>query len=108
MLHIKLPKGKVSAACERAAEQATRRIVVANDRYCSDLERWRKDMAPETKSLEWIVNVAPSCLPPARSKDVDLLLQERHTLHQMADMAKHSVGDVYVSPELWNIIKGVY
>lgn len=40
MLHIKLPKGKVSAACERMAEQCSRRIAVANDRYRSTLELW--------------------------------------------------------------------
>lgn len=97
MLQIKLPKGKVSQACERAAEQASRRIAVANDRYRSDLERWRKDAeCPHTMD------------PPSPGNDVELLSQARDELHTMADMAKHSTGDVYVSPALWWAIKGVY
>ena len=101
MLHIKLPKGKVSQACERAAEEATRRIVVENDRYRRELEVWRK-MTPEF--ARWNVEAEA----PIRSKDVELLIEDRDKLHAMADMAKHSVGDVYVSPELWRAIKGVY
>lgn len=93
MLHIKLPKGKVAQACERASEEATRRIVVANDRYRRELEIWRKD---------------GGCDAPVPSNDVELLSQDRDNLHAMADMCKHSVGDVYVSPELWRAIKGVY
>ena len=42
MLHIKLPKGKVAQACERAAEMVTRRIAVEGDRYRRELEIWRK------------------------------------------------------------------
>ncbi len=99
MLHIKLPKGKVSQACERAADQITRRIAVVNDQYRSELERWHKD-GGRLRPGEWI--------PPTPSRDVFVLTQERHRLHDMADMVKHSTGDVYVSPELWNIIKGVY
>jgi hypothetical protein len=93
VLHIKLPKGKVATACERAAEQCSKRIAVANDRYRSELERWRKS--------------GGDFLRPGQC-DQTVLIQDRETLHSMADMAKHSTGDVYVSPELWNIIKGVY
>lgn len=93
MLHIKLPKGKVAAACERAAEEATRRIVVENDRYRSELERWRKDGEGEA---------------PVPNLAVELLVDDRNKLHALADMAKHSVGDVYVAPGLWHGIKGVY
>jgi hypothetical protein len=94
VLHIKLPKGKVSQACERAAEEATRRIAVANDRYRSELERWRKD--------------GEYGEPPDKPRDFFLLTEDRNKLHAMADMAKHSTGDVYISPELWRAIKGVY
>ncbi len=94
MLHIKLPKGKVAQACERAAEMATRRIVVANDRYRSELERWRKD--------------GEGGDPPDKPRDLFLLEQDRTNLYAMADMCKHSVGDVYVAPGLWYGIKGVY
>jgi len=97
-----LPKGKTAQACERAAEQCSRRIAVANDRYLSELERWRKD------SDQGSIRTVERCSPPARSNDVELLTNERSTLHRMADMCKHSTGDVYVSPELWNIIKGIY
>lgn len=100
MLQIKLPKGKVSQACERAADMVTRRLVVANDRYHSELERWRKDGGMNHRT-DW-------ASPPARPNDVELLSRDRDCLHQMADMSKHSTGDVYVSSELWNLIKGVY
>ena len=93
MLHIKLPKGRVFQACERAAEGATHCIVVASDRYRSKLERWRKDGGGDA---------------PVPSNDVELLTDDRDKLHAMADMCKHSVGDVYISPELWRAIKGVY
>ena len=93
MLHIKLPKGKVAQACERAAEMASRRIAMANDRYRFDLERWRKDGGGDA---------------PVPSKDVEPLIDDRNKLHAMADMAKHSTGDVYVSPELWGAIRGCY
>ncbi len=102
MLHIKLPKGKVSQTCERAGEQCSRRIVVANDLYRNELERWRKD------SDQSVIRTVERCSPPDKPRDVELLLQARNELHDMADMAKHSVGDVYVSPELWWAIKGVY
>lgn len=103
MLHIKLPKGKVSSACERAAEQCSRRIAVENDWYLCALETWRKSGGDLTEPRQAHFNP-----PPIRSNDVELLVKERSTLHRMADMCKHSTGDVYVSPELWNIIKGVY
>ena len=99
MLHIKLPKGRVSAACERAADMASRRISVANDRYRSELERWRKDASH---------GVEVTREPPEKPRDFFLLVQDREMLQRMADMAKHSTGDVYVSPELWRAIKGVY
>jgi hypothetical protein len=99
VLHIKLPKGKVSAACEVKAEECSRRIMVANDRYRNELERWRKEGG---------FNRVEGPMPPDKPRDFFVLTEERHRLHQMADMAKHSTGDVYVSPELWNLIKGVY
>lgn len=86
MLHIKLPKGKVAAACERAAEMITRRIVVENGRYRRSVESWQMTTA----------------------EIVTALSKERDRLQTMADMAKHSVGDVYVSQELWRTIKEVY
>lgn len=101
MLHIKLPKGKVAAACERAAEEATRRIVVENERHRRDLEVWRKS----TPEIAYWNQENPA---PTQSKDVKLLEADRDNLHAMADMARHSVGDVYVSSDLWNAIKGVY
>lgn len=101
MLHIKLPKGKVAAACERAAEQCSNRIKVLNVQYHCDLESWRKDAVKHA----WGVHKDGA---PERPPLMEVLSQKRDRLHAMADMAKHSTGDVYVSPELWNSIKGMY
>lgn len=108
MLHIKLPKGKVSQACEEAAEQCSRRLAVKGDWYRSALEMWRKEGTSGSTREARRLQRDERGPPPPRPDDFDVLTKHRDHLHQMADMCKHSTGDVYVSPELWNIIKGVY
>lgn len=102
MLNIKLPKGKVARACECAAEQCSQRIAVENTRYFSELEQWRKD------SNQGAIRTVERCAPPDKPRSILVLTQERKRLHDMADMAKHSTGDVYVSLALWAEIKGYY
>jgi len=95
VLHIKLPKGKVAAACERAADQCSRRIAVENQRYSAQVGSWQK-----TKRKYEV-------LPPHPSRVLDMTA-DRKRLHDMADACGYSTGDVYVSTELWNQIKGYY
>jgi hypothetical protein len=94
VLHIKLPKNKVAKACECVAKQCSSLIAIINDQYRFDLECWRKDGKDGD--------------PPNKPRDLFVFTEQRSRLYRMADMAKHSTGDVYVSAELWDEIKGVY
>ncbi len=92
MLYIKLPKGKVNAACERAGQRWGHLHVAAFTQYHADCEAWRK--TPEGDPPSW---------------NADRRYQDQASrLMDMADACTFSTGDVYVSVELWKEIRGYY
>ena len=91
MLHLKLPKGKVAAACECAGQRWSRMHEAALMAYHADVEAWRKK--PKGSPPNW---------------NADLYKDQASRLCDMADACTFSTGDVYVSTELWNHIKGYY
>lgn len=87
MLNIKLPKGKMATACEHASQ------------YHSCMNE-AKHMNLKTEN-------------DLRFLDSLYILIKHHEVKaqqflDMADACKFSTGDVYVSFELWNEIKGFY
>ncbi len=94
MLHIKLPKGKVAQACERAGQYHSRLAEAGRMAYLRDVEAWRKSVG------------ASGRYPPKPPADDELFAARR--LLDMADACTFSTGDVYVSTELWDQIKGYY
>lgn len=93
MLHIKLPKGKVASACERAGQYYSQMNRAKLDQYRADLEAWRKSGLA--------VNYPPT--PPTLYNH-----NKARELLSMAEACSFSTGDVYVSAALWNEIKGWY
>ena len=91
MLHIKLPKGKVAQACKRAGQRWSRMHEAALMKYHADCEAWRK--TPKGSPPRW---------------GADYLGRTASRLCGMADACTFSTGDVYVSTELWDEIKGYY
>ena len=96
MLHLKLPKGKVATACERAGQYHSKLAEAERMAYLRDLEAWRKtaNMAGRGR------------YPPHAPKNRERAIAKR--LLDMADACTFSTGDVYVSTELWDQIKGYY
>lgn len=92
MLHIKLPKGKTAEACKLAAKYHSDMHFAANNKFHADLEAWRKTGG----------NVSPPFAPPRDHK------RTAERLESMGEACKHSTGDVYISHDLWEEIKGYY
>ena len=93
MLNIKLPKGKVSVACERAGARWSHMHEAALMAYKADVETWRK---------------TSTGLPPEWGADGSIYGRKALRLLNTADACTFSTGDVYVSTELWDEIKGFY
>lgn len=64
--------------------------------YLRDLEAWRKSAGARGR------------YPPAPPVDMDTEEALAKWLLDMADACAFSTGDVYVSTELWDQIKGYY
>jgi len=98
MLHIKLPKGKVAEACERASDWHERHRDLLMDQYNAATRDWHK-----THDIR-----KGRAMPPRPPR---ALLHSSSSIKELSDaavMARRSTGDVYVSPTLWGKIKGVY
>ena len=93
MLHIKLPKGKVATACERAGQWYSDVNRAKRADFMRELEAWRKTGH---------IHVAP----PEPPSDRDA--RKSKEFLGMADACSFSTGDVYVSAALWEEIKGWY
>jgi hypothetical protein len=91
-----LLKGKVAQACEWAGQYHSRLAEAERMAYLRDLEAWRKS-----------ANIAGrGRFPPQPPTDTERVTAKR--LIDMADACSFSTGDVYVSADLWNQIKGYY
>ena len=98
-MHIKLPKGKVSQACVRASQYHSQLNEAERMAYLRDLEAWRKEIGTSRR-------LPKSPKPPKPPTHVEEITAK--WLLDMADACTFSTGDVYVSTELWNQIKGYY
>lgn len=100
MLHIKLPKGKVADALVKLAQWHEMMDRSAKEDYGRQLEVWRKDLAQARQEGREVGYLPHQCDRSHQIKAQDFF--------HMAGACKHSTGDVYVSGELWQAIRGHY
>lgn len=103
MLAIKLPKGKTGAAFERAAKQYSAAIAVYNGKHKQALEEWRKGAEHLGQDI-WTTELDT----PSKPHQISELTCKRERYWRRADACKHSTGDVYLSADEWEEIKGCY
>ena len=102
MLHIKLPKGKVSQACDRLATMLEMKYAHDIVQYEAIMEAWSKDQKAKRDAGH---NDRFFVMPP-RYHGTRWVDAKTWRERQTACMA--SAGDVYVSHEMWDKIKGHY
>ncbi len=98
MLHVKLPKGKTADALVKLAVRYEARYHWVMRDFNADLEAWRKDYLNLKKDN-------PGLPPNTPSREFQT---QAHKLYRMAGACSASVGDVYISAQLWDEIKGEY
>ena len=94
MLHLKLPKGKVAQACTAAAEQADRKALVAREQYKAEMKR--------------CVALGNYTGYFAKSEAIHREGMKAKQFRRMAEAAKASNGDVYLSDDTWKEIAGYW
>ena len=100
MLNIKLPKGKVARALVTCADVYAASASAERTAFHKDLEVWRCDMNSIVRRKEG------ASLPPRPPSSTNR--DNATKFVEMAVACTHSTGDVYVSAELWDEIKGYY
>ena len=95
MLHIKLPKRVVASACLRRAAFYRRQYAVADERYVRRMEEWSAKIKAASTESKLMLPILP---PDAHHFEYAAKAKK---FGDMAAACSRSVGDVYVSSELW-------
>ncbi len=99
MLNIKLPKGKTATACEAAADQYERKAIAARADYDKSWIDWKHLMR---------MGSLPSLALPPTSDCIHHHGSKAKRFKRLACACLASIGDVYVSAELWEEIMGFW